>query len=122
MTPLERVAAKLAGLHPAWRETPWESIGSETRELFLVDARAVLQALREPSPEMVEAGRTVLDEHGCNPLTGDAEASFTAMIDAALTADATPASDPGARKPLPGETVLIRAVDLGLSGPRRGRS
>lgn len=77
--------------------------------------RAVLQAIREPSPEMVDDGmETVDDAHFVRTI-------WRAMIDAAMKADAIPASNPRARKPVPGETVLIRTVDLGLSGPRRGR-
>lgn len=47
--------------------------------------RAVLQAYREPSEGMIEAGHDTLTERGCNPLTGDAEACLSAMIDAALS-------------------------------------
>lgn len=41
---IERAAAKLAALHPAWRETSWARISEETRELFREDAQAVIAA------------------------------------------------------------------------------
>lgn len=45
MTPLDRLAAYIAGLHPKWRETPWESMGEHTRELFRDDARGALEVI-----------------------------------------------------------------------------
>ena len=48
-------------------------------------ARAVLERLREPSNAVVDAGIDVLTERGCNPMSGDAEAVWQAMIDATLS-------------------------------------
>jgi hypothetical protein len=48
-------------------------------------ARAVLQAIREPSDAVTDVGVDMLTERGCNPLSGDAEAVWQAMIDAALS-------------------------------------
>lgn len=36
----------------------------------------------EPTDAMLEAGHDLLTEHGCNPLTGDAELCWEAMISA----------------------------------------
>lgn len=47
--------------------------------------RAVLEAVREPSEAVADAGMDLLTERGCNPLTGDAEAVWQAMINAALS-------------------------------------
>jgi len=53
-------------------------------QLELSQARAVLMAIREPSEGMMDAGRDMLTERGCNPLTGDESECWQAMIDAAL--------------------------------------
>jgi hypothetical protein len=44
MTPLDRLAAYIAGLHPKWRETSWETMDEGTRELFREDARGAVEA------------------------------------------------------------------------------
>jgi hypothetical protein len=44
MTPLDRLAAYIAGLHPKWREMPWEAMDEDTRELFREDARGAIEA------------------------------------------------------------------------------
>jgi hypothetical protein len=36
---IERLAAFLASLHPAWADRRWQEIGEETRALFREDAR-----------------------------------------------------------------------------------
>ncbi len=47
---IERLAAFLASLHPAWRDTPWRAIGDETRALFRQDAERAV-AIYEGKPE-----------------------------------------------------------------------
>lgn len=52
---------------------------------WLDAAKAVLETVREPSEGQIEVGIDLLTERGCNPLAGDAEAVWAAMIDAALS-------------------------------------
>jgi hypothetical protein len=49
--PIDRLAAYLARLHPAWTGMPWESIGEETKALFRAEAReaiAIYEGRRKP--------------------------------------------------------------------------
>jgi hypothetical protein len=43
MTPLDRLAAYIASLHPKWREVSWGSMDEGTRELFREDARGAIE-------------------------------------------------------------------------------
>lgn len=45
---------------------------------------AFIEAVRKPTDAMIEAGEDVLVEHGCNPLAGDPEAVWQAMLDALM--------------------------------------
>jgi hypothetical protein len=105
MTPLDRLAAYIASLHPKWRDVSWGSMDEDTRELFREDARGALTVIREPSVEMLAA--TVqkvgdpspeaweLADQTCSALCGPHVQGETAiaelardwqnMIDAALT-------------------------------------
>lgn len=47
--------------------------------------RAVLECLRTPTPEMVEAGMTVMDNRCNEPASGVVPDAFIAMIDRALS-------------------------------------
>jgi hypothetical protein len=86
MTPLDRLASYLASLHPKWRETSWDNIGEETREVFREDARGALKLLREPSQAMLDAGEYD-DHHPSGTWFGGGllEESWTRMIDSALS-------------------------------------
>jgi predicted ATPase len=91
MTIVERAAR--AAMDEVSRQTDGNWPADETGLVALVDyhldfsdlARAVLQAIREPSDDMEAAGKDALGERGCNPLWGDAGACYQAMIDTALT-------------------------------------
>lgn len=71
------------GLSPAWRE------------VMFMNARAAIEAMRKPTPEMIEAGNYAIDEHidfwnydsGAGYSVGStaAVAAINAMIDAALS-------------------------------------
>lgn len=65
--------------------TDWREVPPEGRDMGAKVIRAVLSALREPTPGMVDTGIDMLTERGCNPLSGDAEAIWQAMIDHILT-------------------------------------
>ena len=100
MTPLERAARALYQFQPqtedvfrrdcanpsalpqhSLRDLQWEKVNDVTREHYLTRARAVLQAIREPSERMDNAGMAEADKtsHGIvvTPI-------WQAMIDAAL--------------------------------------
>ena len=60
--------------------------GYKGREaLYRDEARAVIEAIREPSEGMVDAGYDLLNERGCQPLTGDTDDVWQAMIDTLLS-------------------------------------
>lgn len=103
MTVIERAARALAGGSDKFDALPLDK--RELRELqrhgyqhdttqseLLDDARAVLQAIREPSEGMVEAGQSALEDPDITGddgtvciVDGDANAVYRAMIDAALS-------------------------------------
>ena len=63
----------------------WDHASDWQREEFRLGARAVLTALRDPTPEMVEAGeRAAWDDGNHMPAIRAMEAGWTAMIDRAL--------------------------------------
>lgn len=64
---------------------PWEFAGSGYRETCIDFARAALDAMREPTPEMVSAGMGEVPEDGSE--YEDVEDAWRAMIDAALSQD-----------------------------------
>lgn len=82
MTPLERAARALAqSLHERHPGDcfPWEMMHDEEKANMLKDARAVLEAIREPSEGMQTAG------YGeCHHPNDIPEHIWQAMIDAAL--------------------------------------
>lgn len=86
---IERAARALAGWPP--NVTSWEDVCDQPKdaktlqEIYHTQVRAVIGEFREPSEAMIDAGMGALSERGCNPLTGDADACFQAMIDAALS-------------------------------------
>lgn len=63
---------------------PWDYLSPNGQLAAIEQVRAVLECLREPSEAMIEAGLDVLTDHGCNPLTGDTEFTWQAMIDTVL--------------------------------------
>lgn len=89
MTPLERAAmalyarsyrAKLPGPPPP----AWSALSRRDRDGFAEAARAVLQAIREPSEAMTKAGSAVLPGIPRPQTEMDSELAWQAMIDAAL--------------------------------------
>lgn len=66
---------------------PWEKAAREPRDAWLVCAEAALKALREPTEAMCEAGF----EHTGDPCwPKDVGKAWRAMIDAALSSEASP--------------------------------
>jgi hypothetical protein len=80
MTPLEKAARALLASESNG-EKPWDDLDAITRGAFLRDARAVLQAIREPSEAMVSAAAP----HVFDQSRMSAECAWQAAIDAALT-------------------------------------
>lgn len=94
MTMLERTARAMwdaDSLHSAenWDApfVPWQITEEFDRETYRRRARAVLQAMREPTPEMICAGdRThTYERFSTNITDADAERCWQAMLDAALS-------------------------------------
>lgn len=106
MTPLERAGKALyerdpltqdvfrrdclnpaAGFASRTEPLPWEELGQDDRDAYIADARAVIEAIREPSEAMEAAGygntKGDPDNTGIvdNPRPDDA---WRAMIDALL--------------------------------------
>ncbi|MFA6031798.1 MAG: hypothetical protein WC889_02725, partial [Myxococcota bacterium] len=64
---------------------PWDIVLSDyEREPYRRHARAVLEALRDPDMDMVEAGDDVVVYHPDDIIRNRAEAIWQAMIDKAL--------------------------------------
>lgn len=81
MTPLERAARAIcvaSGYDPD-KDDQVANVGPLNWELFADQARAVLQAIREPSGGMIDEGYASYDANG-----GSLRDVFMDMIDAAL--------------------------------------
>lgn len=88
MTKVEQVARAIAPY--AWNDSFWQEPGRRNQydrnqrhvqRTAMREARAAIEAMREPSPEMTAAFDRACDEHGhCMMRYG-----WRAMIDAALT-------------------------------------
>lgn len=78
MTKVEEVARAIYGTTALSQTTPqWESVRYELKDLFLHQAQVAIEAMREPTSEMVIAG--------CRHENfGDMAGRWHAMIDAAL--------------------------------------
>lgn len=75
---IERMARVLADRNKAGSGGDWP--------YYVDDARAVLTALREPTPGMIEAGeRAAWDDHNYMPAFSAASATWVGMIDHILT-------------------------------------
>ena len=88
-TMVERVARLLAekdGVHPDWTASGMGMPGPEDNEpgwkLYEDDAKAIIQAMREPTEAMVDAAFKNMDQNGY--VKGNPASDYTAMIDAAL--------------------------------------
>lgn len=83
---VERCAKAIYDARNGHGATPWSRLQGSHKDPYRMDARAVLEALKTPTPEMVGAGwegywnHTMGDEISHNA----ADAVFTAMIQAAL--------------------------------------
>lgn len=78
-----------AGVSRETRPMPWDDLDEEARAPFVNSARAVLEAIREPSEGMVKEGAYQIPcgqgvEEG-PPNASDAKDCWQAMIDAALS-------------------------------------
>jgi hypothetical protein len=89
MTMAERMArahhAKMRELVPATRVPfpSWEELSDNTRNMQIECARAVLEAMREPTPKMLKVGADAID-HFLVDADGTEIHAWHAMIDAAL--------------------------------------
>lgn len=88
MTMIERVARALAITH--WNYlTDWETeLSPVERDYWLEHARIAIEAMREPSPEMLEAAMNAGEWPMCD---GEILARWPAAIDAALQCEVQPA-------------------------------
>ncbi|RVI65314.1 hypothetical protein [Sinorhizobium meliloti] len=78
-TMIERVARSIcAARHDEFND--WDSLDGDERGQFMTEARAVIDAMREPTDEMIAAG----DMPDCDNPQKDAEGVYRNMIDAAL--------------------------------------
>jgi hypothetical protein len=78
MTPIERVAR---GLHSVRsRETVFDNLSRTIKGHYFKEARAAIEALRDPSEKMVEAGIDLNDGFECS----SSSVHWDAMISAAL--------------------------------------
>lgn len=93
MSPLERAARALyVRESPPTDHYAWEDIEEAERDHYRANVRAVLQAIREPTSEMLSAGNiTIPAQDDCTPCfeydLGEYEAQkvWQAMIDRALS-------------------------------------
>jgi hypothetical protein len=76
MTMIERVAKALYGASAEFPDHTWEAADEDTRVYWSARARAAIEAMREPTLEMFEAGRPYM-------VDGPHEV-WREMIDAAL--------------------------------------
>lgn len=86
MTPIERAAMALFHAHSAVRsdlglETNWLMTDGLTRAKYTRDARAVLEAVREASAEMLDAGEKL---RLSGPARDVSAQTWQVMIDTAL--------------------------------------
>lgn len=58
----------------------YRDINEPRQDGYLDAARAVIACLMDVTPGMEWSGDDVLSERGCNPLEGDAKATFAAML------------------------------------------
>lgn len=59
MTKLEEIARAICGQNPVINYDMGGNVGDVVRTIFLERARAVLSALKTPTPEMIDAGQAV---------------------------------------------------------------
>lgn len=86
MTKLEEIARAICGPDPVIHYDMEGAVGDEVRSIFLERARAVLSALKTPTPGMIAAGRVAWLESASDytRLDESISAAFRAMIDAAV--------------------------------------
>jgi hypothetical protein len=91
-----RVAQALIGVHPTLKIPPdgipaaWQQIPESLKDFMLQMARAAIRAMREPTPEMLDAvklaWRTPGQTHGQKHMPG-LKADYERLIDAASPPD-----------------------------------
>lgn len=87
MTMIERVARAIYEVLASPSEPDWDNTGEETKGGAHQIARAAIEAMREPSPKMLEEGFGALisgDDDALDTAVSDAAKCWRAMIDAAL--------------------------------------
>lgn len=85
MTIIERAASAIYALSRQAKERRWEELDEFGKSPWMADVRAVLEAIREPSEEMV-AGvvEAIWKANDTGPLLEDVPIIWQAMIDAIL--------------------------------------
>lgn len=86
---IERVARALHAHEDSWNDIDWEYLPAGTRTLFSAQARAAIEAMREPSEAMLDCGVAFALQAsvaGFGGWTKYITAKHQAMIDAALSA------------------------------------
>jgi hypothetical protein len=106
-TMVERCARAILASHD-WTtndgaEGGWDSLSDDWKEVYRKGARAVLECLRTPTPEMVEALMQRLRFEGGGTVADEAAASFAAAIDRALS----PSKGEGASVTYPPELLPV---------------
>lgn len=96
MTKLEEIARAICGQNPVINYDMAGNVGDVVRTIFLERARAVLSALKTPTPEMIEAGAvaacafnrftypTQYSPEDQALIRGEIDAIWSAMIGAAV--------------------------------------
>lgn len=86
-TMIERVAQAIYEDRNGRRCIPWNKLLAAHKAPYLSDVRAAIEAMREPSPKMLDEGFRALisgDDDALDTSTSDAIKCWRAMIDAAL--------------------------------------
>lgn len=82
---VERVARALWGVsdfnEKSW---PWEECGSSQKAGYRLHARAAIEAMREPTDAMFDAGEKAATTYSARWMMSIADDVWTAMVDAAL--------------------------------------
>lgn len=81
---IERAARALAKAQSGTDE--WNGLDAELQAQLIAEARAAIEAIREPSEEMALAGEKLLGDDRCHSVdAGDLRDAWIVMVDALLS-------------------------------------